>query len=374
MFNTIKGQDRALTILRRTIEKDKIAQSYLFYGPDGVGKFTAALYFGMSINCLATADKKPCGSCSSCTKFISFSHPDFIYTFPFPNPPNSDISANGEIKSDTIFTEYQEYIKNKISTPWKEFFFTKNVGIRIGSIRMLEHRINLSPNEASRKIFIVEDADMMTRQAANAFLKTLEEPPADTVIILTTSRLSSMLPTILSRCQKIPFNPISKPVIEQVLLEHSTEPLQAKIYSRISNGSMEKALRLAEKGRLETREHTLEFLNILINEKDLKFIEFSNNYRRSNTRSQLKEIIPHLILWIADLAYYKYDQDEIVNLDRTDLIEALYHKNPDIENYLSELTNFLEMMIGKIDANVNQQLILIEIYNVLKETFFGKSE
>ena len=165
---------------------------------------------------------------------------------------------------------------------------------------------------------------------------------------------------------------ISKPVIEQVLLDHSAEPLEAKIYSRISSGSMEKALRLVEEGRLETREHTLEFLKILINEKDLKFIEFSNNFKRSNTRSQLKEIISHLVLWVADLAYYKYDQDEIVNLDRTDLIEALYKKNPAVEDYLSELTNFLETMIGKLDANVNQQLILIEIYNVFKETFFGK--
>ncbi|KQC03365.1 MAG: hypothetical protein APR54_09510 [Candidatus Cloacimonas sp. SDB] len=247
------------------------------------------------------------------------------------------------------------------------------MGIRIGSIRMLEHRIHLTPNEAVKKIILVEDADMMTRQASNAFLKTLEEPPEDTVLILTTSRLNSLLPTILSRCQKIPFNPVSRPTIEQFLLDNSTEPLEAKIFSRISNGSMEKALRLAEKGKLEARENTLEFLKILIAGKDLKFVEFSNDYRRSSSRPLLKQMISHLILWVADLAYYKYKQNEIVNLDQTDIIQTIYNMNPEVENYVSKLTDFLENMSLKLDANVNQQLILIEIYNVLKDTLSKKS-
>jgi DNA polymerase III subunit delta' len=373
MFRNIKGQDRALTILNRSLERDKIAHSYLFYGPEGVGKFTAALYFGMAINCLATSEMKPCGSCSSCHKFLTFSHPDLIYIFPFPNAPGADISVNGEISSKAVFDEYNDYVKNKINTPWKEYFFTKNVGIRIGSIRMLEHRIYLTPNEAVKKIFLVEDADMMTRQAANAFLKTLEEPPEDTVLILTTSRLNSLLPTILSRCQKIPFNPVSRLTIEQFLMNNSTAALEAKIFSRISNGSMEKALRLAEKGKLEARENTLEFLKILIAGKDLKFVEFSNDYRRSSSRPLLKQMISHLILWVADLAYYKYNQNEIVNLDQTDIIQAIYNMNPEVENYVSKLTDFLENMSLKLDANVNQQLILIEIYNILKDTLSKKS-
>lgn len=369
MFRNIKGQDRAIEILTSSLERDKLAQSYLFYGPDGVGKFTTALYFGMAVNCLATSTKKPCGSCSSCRKFLAFTHPDFIYIFPFPNAPSSDISVSGEIKSTAVLEEYKDYVKNKKETPWKEFFFSKNAGIRIGSIRMLEHRINLTPNEAVRKIFLVEDADQMTRQAANAFLKTLEEPPTDTVIILTTSRLNSLLPTILSRCQKIPFVPVSRSIIEKQLLANHTDTLAAKIYSRISNGSMEKALQLAARGKLEARQQTLELLEILLAEKDLKFIDFSNQFKKIKSRSLLKQVISHLILWVADLAYYKYDQEEIVNLDKTEMLAALYQKNPEVDTYVSELTNFLETMISKLDANVNQLLIITEVYNVLKNTF-----
>ncbi len=369
MFRKIKGQNRALEILTGSLERDKIAQSYLFYGPDGVGKFTTALYFGMAINCLATAEKKPCGVCSSCRKFLSFSHPDFIYIFPFPNAPNSDISVSGDIKSDAIFEEYRDYINNKIASPWKEFHFSKNTGIRISSIRMLEHRINLTPNEAARKIFLVEDADLMTHQAANAFLKTLEEPPGDTVIILTTSRLNSLLPTILSRCQKIPFSTLPRSIIEKHLLENHIDSLEAKIYSRISNGSMEKALRLADMGKLESREQTIELLEILLEGKDLKFIDFSNQFKKVSARSSLKQLISHLTLWIADLAFYKYNQEEIVNLDKTDMIAALFKMNPAVDSYVSEMTNFLENMSTSLDSNVNQLLIITEIYNTLKDTF-----
>jgi DNA polymerase-3 subunit delta' len=111
----------------------------------------------------------------------------------------------------------------------------------------------------------------MTTQAANAFLKTLEEPPPDTIIILTSSRPNSLLPTITSRCQQIPFVPIARKLIEQKLEENkSLENIEAKMYARIANGNMEKGLRLVEEGRIETREQTVEFLHILINQNDLR--------------------------------------------------------------------------------------------------------
>ncbi len=372
MFNKIKGQDKAISILKRAMENDKIANTYLFYGPDGIGKFTTALYFGMALNCHATLDKRPCGACSSCKKSLTFSHPDLIYVFPFPKETNKpDISIDREIKSEKILEEYTNYIENKIKTPWKEFFFTKNTGIRIASIRMLEHRIQLTPNEGTYKICIIEDADQMTTQAANAFLKTLEEPPSDTIIILTSSRPNSLLPTITSRCQQIPFVPIARKLIEQKLEENkSLENIEAKMYARIANGNMEKGLRLVEEGRIETREQTVEFLHILINQNDLSFLDFVSRYRSSKMLNKLTEMILHLIIWISDISYFKHAHSEIVNLDKTDMIETLYQKNSDVDEYASDLINFLEEMLRKIDGHVNQQLVLIAIYNRLSKTFF----
>ncbi len=372
MFEQIKGQEKAVSILKNAIETDKIAHSYLFYGPDGVGKFTTALYFGMAINCHATSDKRPCGSCPSCRKFLSFSHPDFLFVFPFPKEKDKDITIDGEIKTEKILLEYEAYIENKIKTPWQEFHFSKNTGIRIASIRMLENRIKLSPNEGNYKIYIIENAETMVVQAANAFLKTLEEPPHDTIIILTTSKPNSLLPTILSRCQKVPFFQVPRKIIEKELEENKfLENIEAKMFARIAHGNMEKALQLAEKGTTDSRNETIEFLNILIAQDDLRFIDFANRYRTSKTQSQLTEIISHLIIWISDISYFKNFPSEIVNLDKTDMLETLYHQNPNVDEYAPEILEFLELMLKKLTGHVNPQLITVGIYNKLSEIFFG---
>lgn len=370
MFDKIKGQNRAIGILKNALSQNRVAHSYLFYGPDGVGKLTTALYFGMAINCQSDEADRPCGHCNSCKKFLAFSHPDFNFIFPFPNMPRSDISVDGEIKSDQLIEAYQDYIQNKIKAPWQEFHFTKNVGIRISSIRMLEHRINLSPNEAKKKIYIIEHAELMNRQAANAFLKTLEEPPMDTIIILTTSKLNSLLPTILSRCQKIPFNIIPRKIIEAELTKSgATEKIAAKMFARIANGSMAKAMRLAESGELADREETIELLEIVASGQDVRFIDFVQRYKSAKTQSLLKNIISNLLIWIADIAYFKLDQKEIVNLDQIELIEKLYQKNPAVEDYSGKLVEFFETMLYRLEGHVNPQLIITGVYNKLRSIF-----
>ncbi|MDO9576521.1 MAG: hypothetical protein Q7J16_01415 [Candidatus Cloacimonadales bacterium] len=367
MFKNILGQDKAISILTRAIENDKLANSYLFFGPDGVGKYTTALYFGMAINCLSRQEKIPCGICPSCKKFLSFTHPDFLFVFA---SPKLDISVDGEIKSNKMLDEYNGYIENKMTTPWKEYSFSSGKGIRIESVRMLEHRINLTPNEGIFKIYIIEDADQMTTQASNAFLKTLEEPPADTIIILTTSKPNSLLPTIISRCQQIPFRSIPKHVIEQRFAENRfLDEVEAKIYARIANGSMAKALCLAEEGRLQSRDQTIDLLKMVINGNDVGFIDFSMQFRSAKSQSTLVEIISHLIIWISDISYFQNYPQEIINMDKTDMLETLYRLNPAVDEYASAFVVFLEEMLQRLDGHVNQQLIIIEIFNRLIKIF-----
>jgi len=367
MYSKIKGQEKAISILKRAIEQDKVANSYLFYGPEGVGKFTTALYFGMALNCHATIDKRPCGLCVSCHKFLSFSHPDFVYTFPSPNWHSDD----GKIKSEADLNEFFAYIANKIKSPWKEYFFKGKIEIRIASIRMIIQKINLSPNEGRKKIYIIENADMMNIKTANAFLKTLEEPPEDSVIILTSSKPDSLLSTILSRCQKIQFFPITRQIIEKELIEEKfIENIEAKMYARIANGNMAKALRLVDEGRLETREKTYELLKIMLAQDDLLFIEFANNYRTLKTQSELADIISHLIILLSDISYFQNYPSEIVNLDKTEMLEILHRLNPNVDEYVLKLIDFLEQMLRRLAGNVNPQLILTEIYNRLNQTFF----
>ncbi len=368
MFEKIKGQDQVANLLKLAVSKNRIAQAYLFQGPDGVGKFTTAFYFGMALNCLSIPDKRPCGVCPSCKKYFSFSHPDFTYVFP---TVNLELSRDGEIKSKKALDEYQAYIKNKIKTPWKEFFFSAKTEIRIASIRLLEHKISLTPSEGTYKVYIIEDSDKMNKRAANAFLKTLEEPPVDTVIILTSSKPESLLPTIISRCQRINFKSVSRKLIENELVEHRhIDPIEAKTYARIASGNMEKALRLAKEGKISSRQETIELLELIIAGDDLKFLVFADRFRFSRNRNILADIISHLTIWFSDVIYYKNIPDDIVNLDHKDLLEKLYQNSRDLEESASAILLYLEELQLKLGGNVNPYLLITGVYNRLKDIFY----
>jgi len=366
LFKKIKGQDRAVNLLRQALENEKIAQSYLFYGPEGIGKFTTALYFLMAVNCVASLSKRPCGICNSCKKMLNFSHPDFMYIFPTPNFMNEE----GEIKETKFIPEYESYLENKRISPWKEVRFSANVEIRIADVRLLQRRISFSPNESKFKVFLIEHVDQMNEKAANAFLKTLEEPPADTIIVMTTSRPNSLLATILSRCQKIPFLPLSGKIIENELKENGiVEDLEARIYGKIANGNMEKAFNLSEESMIESRKLLLTFLKNVLNGDEPTIIDFIDNFKGSKTIKYLDEFISHLMTWIADIALFSAAPEEIVNIDQTDLIEKFYYFNPRMIDDLPDYQIFLEGLRFKIGGNVNPQLILTEIYTSFKSRF-----
>lgn len=367
LFNKIQGQERAISILKNAITNDRLSNSYLFHGPEGVGKFTTALHLAMALNCEADIENRPCGKCNSCNKFMSFSHPDFVHLYPIPN---IDLTETGEVKDEKIYKELKAYEDNKIKTPWKEFHFSKNTQIRIDSIRRLQHKISRSRNEARFKTFIIENADMMNIQAANAFLKTLEEPPDDAIIILTTSRHNVLLPTIISRCQQIPFVRLSKEIIEKELEEREfLENLEAKIYARVANGNMKKAFSLAETGMIESRKTMLKFIDLILQDDEYKIIEYIKQFKHKSQRSYLDDMLSHLIIWLSDIALYVNSPGEIINIDKSDKIEEFYRKQPDIVTEMPKIINCLEDMQYKIKQNVNPQLVLTNVYNQLRKYF-----
>lgn len=370
MFSRIRGQERAVRLLQRAISEDRTAQSYLFHGPDGVGKVMTALAFGMAHNCLAPKPRRPCGECPSCTKFLSFTHPDFLYIFP---TPNLNITPEGEIKEKALAEQYQAYLDNRRDTPWREFHFTGNSEIRLDMIRMLQHHIIRSPLEGRFKIYIVEGAESMGVQAANAFLKTLEEPPADARIILTSTRPHLLLQTILSRCQRIPFHALTRHSIEEQLIQNEAlEHIEAKTYARIASGNMEKALRLVDEGHIEARALALEFMEILIRNDEVRFLDFLERGHEGKVQSVYAELIAYVIVWLGDVALYKNDPEQIANIDKTELFDYFYRNRVDADEMMGELVGRLEDFRRRLEGNVNPRLILVRIFHLLRDAFaFG---
>ena len=177
-FEELKGQTRAIEILKAGFRAGRVAHAYLFYGPAGVGKKKAALIFSRLLNCEKPRDGEPCEVCPNCRKIKSGNHPDVM-------PIQPDGTA-----------------------------------VKIAQIRALQERAYYKCYEAAYKIFIIDGADAMTSEAANSLLKTLEEPPAQTVFILLAEDKGRLPATILSRSQTIAFNLLDDDVITAILAEH----------------------------------------------------------------------------------------------------------------------------------------------------------
>ncbi len=203
-FKDIIGQEVPKKILRAQIKEHRIAVGYLFYGPEGVGKTRTAKTFVKAINC-KEAEEDSCDSCQTCKDIEAMRNSDFEL---ITRPQNAGQS------------------------------------IKIEQIRELKTRNSYKPIWLKTRVTIIKEADELTEESANALLKILEEPPSQTIFILTTSKLDSILPTIKSRCQKIKFRRLNPEEIEEVLHKNN---ISAKVTPELSlqaNGSVARVLKL----------------------------------------------------------------------------------------------------------------------------------
>ncbi len=383
MFKEIIGQHNAVNILSNAIKHDKVAQAYIFYGPSGSGKLFTAFNFAKALNCLKrlkSSDRNytpqnqeklelPCNECISCKKIDTFNHPDVKLVFPIPN---YSMDETGVVKSNQEFLEIQSYINNKIKSPWQDYHFEKATAIRIDQIRHLQKDVSMSSHEGRKKIFIFEHFETLTTSACNAFLKTLEEPPVNTHFIMTVNSISNLLPTIISRCQKVEFHSLSSDLIEKHLINNLfIEPVKARLFARLSNGNFKKALNLSNDENLETMNVTIEFLQIVLSGNDYEFINWIDKHFAKNSKNSnlFKNFIEYLNLWISDLQMFNLSQDKLIYINQIALIGRFYSKNPLLLECLPALQLKIDECLSKFQGNVNIKLILNQVYISFKQTF-----
>ncbi len=202
-FSEIIGHDRPVGILRRALKNDALAHAYLFSGEPGIGKRTTALVFAAALNCLVSKGQEACGTCPSCRKVASGNHPDVHV-----------LAQDGD-------------------------------EIKIDQVREAQATLSLRPFEGRRKVLIVDGAEAMNEASSNAFLKTLEEPPGESLIILITAMPQSLLATIRSRCQSLTFQPLPRSVLAKVLAERrGIGADDAWFLAALSQGSFGRALEM----------------------------------------------------------------------------------------------------------------------------------
>lgn len=239
MFDQLTGNERVKKLLRRMLGSGRVPGALLFTGEEGVGKKLFALEIAKALNCRTPQGVEACGSCPPCVRISRLNFPQ---------------SLEAEDWKKIIWTDHGDV--GMVVAP-------KRV-LQVDQMRDIEREANFRPFEGRARVFLVDDADKLNEQSANALLKSLEEPPPTSHIILITSRPAMLLPTIRSRCQAIRFSPLTTSEIEQHLLKNKlADPAEAALRARAGNGSIGRALAGDLESFKERRDAMLEVLTAL---------------------------------------------------------------------------------------------------------------
>ncbi len=312
-FAEIHGHEKQIAILKSAMAGNRIAHAYLFYGMEGIGKRTVAAVFARALNC--EGETPPCDVCASCRKAEHNNHPDII-----------TITAEGQF-------------------------------IKIGAVRELQEQMKFRPREGRRRVVILTEADRMNAAAANALLKTLEEPSAGNILLLTTSRPHALPLTILSRCQHLRFTPLPREEVARFLREKDgLDPEAAEVLAASSGGSIGKAREMNREDYLTRRNGILEYLSADDPEDPLRRLAFAGRF--GTEREEILEGLQILRTCYRDAMVFRETEDaeRLIFRDRTTLIGTIAGRLSGralIRNFAA-----VEAAMGAIDQNANKTLTL----------------
>jgi DNA polymerase III subunit delta' len=311
------GHTWAVNLLAGHIAREQERHTYLITGPQGVGRRTLALRFSQGLNCKnPIAPGQPCRSCSTCKRIEAMQHPDLSLV---------QAEHEGEV-------------------------------LKIEQIRELQHSLALSPYEARYRIALILRAEEAHANAANAMLKTLEEPPAQVIVFLTANSSENLLPTIVSRCEVIRLRPLSSHETSEGLRLITGMPAEtAELLAHISGGRPGYAMQLFNHPRLlEQRRSFIEDLLQLLDSSRRERFAFA--FTHLNDREELRlELQIWLSFWRDALIYAAGLNDAITNLD---FEEALRRIAGLLGMKVQFPVNAIERTIGQIEHNVNPRLAL----------------
>jgi len=323
----IVGQDRAVSLLQRSLEREALSHAYLLVGPQHVGKMTLALDLAKALNC--EASEPPCGVCDSCQKIASAKHADVQII---------GLSGNG----------------NSVEAkPQAE--------ISIDQIRQLQHSASLPPFEGRCKVFIIDGAELLSNEAANCLLKTLEEPVGRVIFILLTTSERLLPATVISRCQRLELPPLAATEVEAALNSRwGIEPQKAILLARLSHGCLGWALSAALDGdllqqRAERMDKLVDIIDADCEERFTYAAQLAAQF--SQNRKLVPEILDLWLDWWRDLLLIKVGCDDTVtNADRLAALvdRAWGYSLVQIKSFI----NSLQAAEEQFRQNANRQLVL----------------
>ncbi|MBP2626294.1 MAG: polymerase delta prime subunit [Firmicutes bacterium] len=326
-WTDIVGHVDNIKMLRYMESRGRMPHAVLLSGPRGIGKFMVARVLSTALLCKAP-ESRPCGSCQSCLQMANGTQPDFL-----------NIGPDG-------------------------------ANIKIEQIRNLQNEVALAPYVSLRRVCIINEAELMTVQAANSLLKVLEEPVGDVVFILIAANKQMLLPTIISRCMAIEFQPLTDTVLTEALVDKGFLHDQSEVAARLSRGRMGTALSLLEPEGLAVRNQAVEIIQDLLEGSVRKVWDIATILEKME-RKDILQLLGYFTYIMRDTLMIVTGQDRsfLFNVDLADWLSG--HAGRWSEEHLLQGIRAVETAGRALNANANARLtgeaLLIKIYDLVKE-------
>jgi DNA polymerase-3 subunit delta' len=320
----IIGQDKALRILFGTLRRNRVPSSILFSGDSGTGKMTAAINYAKTLNCLQPEDFNCCDKCISCRKIDHDNHPDVLIV----------TLQNMEDKLDLKKRETKD--SNRYEIP-------------IEAVRKIEEILSFKPSEGKKKIVIIDDADTMNDHAANAFLKTLEEPPSDSILLLISPNPDALPATIMSRCINVRFYPLSVKHCREVV----SKSIDAKDMHSLLHLSMGRPGLILSEDFMKQNERFIKLLDNMLSgaAKDV----WAN-------KGEIKSWLDMAFIFLRDKVVYAATNEEhrlILKNQRS------MTKSKDIKGIL-DVYQGMQNIMGLLDFNLNKSITWNYVASIMR--------
>jgi len=356
----IPEQAVARKILRNSFRRGRVASTYLFYGRDGIGKWPMAIWLAALLNCEnRVQDEKgkavdPCGKCRHCRQIMNYSFPELHFALPLP--PH---------KSETDFVDLTlEYLNAKREEQFAIIQSSRQVSIPIKTAREIKRKTAIRPEKGLTRVILFYGMENMLPSSADSLLKLIEEPPPETVIVLTVHDPDRLLPTIQSRAQKIAFKPLSVEEIAGYLKrKYSLDSKRGLLLSRLADGSIGQAiLMMEEEEENSARQISFLMFKSLFHRDTTAAISAVNELIQPRNRGATEQTLAHWQSFISDIIQLKYigERADIVNIDLKKELEALAGKIGRSGDF-SELTDLIAEITKGLKRNIHIRPAMIDL-------------
>lgn len=325
-FREVLGNEEIKMHFLEGIRTKRISHSYIINGEQGMGKMTVAKAFAMTLLC-ETGEEEPCMQCHSCKQCMSDNNPDIIYV----QHEKPNLISVDEVRSQLVSD------------------------------------ITLKPYSNPYKIYIIEDAQLMNVQAQNAILKTIEEPPQYAVILLLTTNLDMLLPTVQSRCVTLNMQPLKKDVIKEHLMKKErVVDYQADVISSFASGNLGKAKALVTSPEfMEMQEEVVQLMRHI---KDMQAYEVVAAVKRvADFKYTVQDYLDFMLMWFRDVLLYKASMDVNALIFKNEIRTIKQQAAVSSYSGIEEILQGIERAKVRLKSNVNFDITIELLFLTIRE-------